>query len=68
MQLTALASDPKNPPLVLVTHHAEEIPPGFTHGGLMRAGTLMAAGAPAPDHHVGERVGLLRRGGDSGVQ
>ncbi len=45
VQLTALASDPKNPPLVLVTHHAEEIPPGFTHGGLMRAGTLMAAGA-----------------------
>jgi iron complex transport system ATP-binding protein len=30
--------------MVLVTHHCEEIPPGFTHGGLVRAGTLMATG------------------------
>ena len=32
------------PPVALVTHHCEEIPPGFTHGGLMRAGRLIAAG------------------------
>ena len=25
---------PGSPPIVLVTHHCEEIPPGFTHGGL----------------------------------
>jgi iron complex transport system ATP-binding protein len=44
VQLAALASDPDAPTLVLVTHHCEEIPPGFTHGGLMRAGKLVAAG------------------------
>src|SRR5690606_15602476 len=26
-----LAADPDSPALVLVTHHVEEIPPGFTH-------------------------------------
>ena len=30
--------------MVLVTHHCEEIPPGFTHAGLVRPGPLMAAG------------------------
>jgi iron complex transport system ATP-binding protein len=43
--LSALAADPASPPLVLVTHHCEEIPPGFTHGALVRSGRLMAAGA-----------------------
>jgi iron complex transport system ATP-binding protein len=42
--LAALAADPTSPPLVLVTHHCEEIPPGFTHAGLVRSGRLMAAG------------------------
>jgi iron complex transport system ATP-binding protein len=44
-QLAQLASDPHSPTVVLVTHHCEEIPPGFTHGGLVRGGTLIAAGA-----------------------
>jgi iron complex transport system ATP-binding protein len=44
VRLTALAGDPANPPLVLVTHHCEEIPPGFTHGGLVSGGELVAAG------------------------
>jgi len=44
MRLRTLASDAQSPPIVLVTHHCEEIPPGFTHGGLMRAGRLIAAG------------------------
>jgi iron complex transport system ATP-binding protein len=44
MRLHALALDAQSPPIVLVTHHCEEIPPGFTHGGLMRAGRLIAAG------------------------
>jgi iron complex transport system ATP-binding protein len=44
LRLRALASDTGSPPVVLVTHHCEEIPPGFTHGGLMRAGRLIAAG------------------------
>jgi iron complex transport system ATP-binding protein len=30
--------------MVLVTHHVEEIPPGFTHAMLLREGTVVAAG------------------------
>lgn len=44
MRLNSLASDDSSPPVVLVTHHCEEIPPGFTHAGLMRAGSIIAAG------------------------
>ncbi len=44
VRLTALAADPGNPPIVLVTHHCEEIPPGFTHAGLVSGGALVAAG------------------------
>jgi iron complex transport system ATP-binding protein len=44
VHLADLASDPEGPPVVLVTHHCEEIPPGFTHGALMRRGELVAAG------------------------
>src|SRR5207344_490787 len=29
--LTRLARDDTAPPMVLVTHHVDEIPPGFTH-------------------------------------
>jgi iron complex transport system ATP-binding protein len=43
-RLGRLAHDPDCPPLVLVTHHCEEIPPGFTHAGLVRQGKLMATG------------------------
>jgi iron complex transport system ATP-binding protein len=32
------------PPTVLVTHHVEEIPPGTTHGLLLRAGDVVAQG------------------------
>jgi iron complex transport system ATP-binding protein len=42
--LARLAADPAVPPLVLVTHHAEEIPPGATHAALIRDGRLQAAG------------------------
>ncbi len=44
MRLNSLASDEASPPVVLVTHHCEEIPPGFTHAGLVRAGSIIAAG------------------------
>ena len=40
----ALAADPYAPALVLVTHHVEEVPPGFTHGLLLRGGKVVAAG------------------------
>jgi iron complex transport system ATP-binding protein len=43
-RLTALAADPASPPIVLVTHHCEEIPQGFTHGGLVSGGALVASG------------------------
>ncbi|MDR0945527.1 MAG: ABC transporter ATP-binding protein [Bifidobacteriaceae bacterium] len=44
MALTELARDPASPVIVLVTHHVEEIPPGFTHAALMAQGRLRAAG------------------------
>ena len=43
-RLAALAGDPAAPPLVLVTHHVDEIPPGFTHGLLLAEGRVVAAG------------------------
>lgn len=43
--LTTLATDTATVPLVLVTHHLEEIPRGFTHALLLRAGRVVAAGA-----------------------
>ncbi|GLW28982.1 ABC transporter ATP-binding protein [Actinoplanes regularis] len=42
--LAELALDPDAPAMVLVTHHVEEIPPGFTHGLLLREGNVVAAG------------------------
>ncbi len=43
-RLTALAEDPDSPAIVLVTHHVEEIPPGFTHGMLLCDGGIVAQG------------------------
>jgi iron complex transport system ATP-binding protein len=42
--LSVLALDPASPATVLVSHHVEEIPPGFTHAMLMREGRVVAAG------------------------
>ncbi len=42
--LGALALDGDAPAMVLVTHHVEEIPPGFTHVLLIRAGAIVAGG------------------------
>ncbi|MBA2389712.1 MAG: ABC transporter ATP-binding protein [Geodermatophilaceae bacterium] len=43
-RLSELAADPDAPALVLVTHHVEEIPPGFTHALLLRQGKAVASG------------------------
>ncbi|GAA2946778.1 ABC transporter ATP-binding protein [Glutamicibacter bergerei] len=43
-QLTELAANEEAPALVLVTHHLEEIPPGFTHILMLNAGEVVAAG------------------------
>ncbi|MFD1718137.1 ABC transporter ATP-binding protein [Georgenia deserti] len=42
--LSELAGDERSPVMVLVTHHVEEIPPGFTHALLLREGGVVAAG------------------------
>lgn len=43
-RLSLLALDPDAPTMVLVTHHVEEIPPGFTHALLLRDGAAVAHG------------------------
>ncbi|HEX3791233.1 MAG TPA: ABC transporter ATP-binding protein [Pseudonocardiaceae bacterium] len=43
-RLSTLAYDPDAPAIVLVTHHVEEIPPGFTHALLLREGKAVAQG------------------------
>jgi iron complex transport system ATP-binding protein len=43
-RLAALAADANAPTLVLVTHHVEEIPPGFSHALLLRDGAVVAQG------------------------
>ena len=43
-RLGGLAADPTTPATVLVTHHVEEIPAGFTHVLLLDRGRVAAAG------------------------
>ncbi len=43
-RLAELAASRAAPPMVLVTHHLEEIPPGTTHAALVRDGRLMVQG------------------------
>jgi iron complex transport system ATP-binding protein len=54
-RLGALAQDPDAPALMLVTHHVEEIPPGFSHALLLREGAVVAAGELA-DTITGEHL------------
>lgn len=43
-RLSRLAADEEAPAIVLVTHHLEEVPEGFTHALLLREGRTVAAG------------------------
>jgi iron complex transport system ATP-binding protein len=43
-RLSVLARNPKAPMMVLVTHHVEEVPDGFTHAMLLRRGAVLMAG------------------------
>jgi iron complex transport system ATP-binding protein len=43
-RLSELARDPDAPATILVTHHVEEIPPGFTHLMLVADGRVIAQG------------------------
>jgi iron complex transport system ATP-binding protein len=60
-RLTTLANDPDAPASVLVTHHVEEIPPGYGHGLLLREGRVVAAGLlddVLTDENLSETFGL----------
>jgi iron complex transport system ATP-binding protein len=56
LRLTGLARDPATPPLVLVTHHVDEIPDGFTHALVLAAGGVVAQG-PLADVLTAEVLG-----------
>ncbi|AOP46564.1 ABC transporter ATP-binding protein [Streptomyces lydicus] len=43
-RLGRLARDPYAPSMLMVTHHVEEIAPGFTHVLMIRQGKVLAAG------------------------
>src|SRR6201985_1433052 len=43
-RLSTLANNPNAPMMVLVTHHVEEVPDGFTHAMLLRRGAVLTAG------------------------
>jgi iron complex transport system ATP-binding protein len=45
--MTVLANDALSPAIVLVSHHVEEIPPGFTHALMLRNGRVVAQGTMA---------------------
>lgn len=42
--LSGFAQSPSSPAMIMVTHHVEEIPPGFTHVLLISDGVVQAAG------------------------
>ncbi|MQA98128.1 MAG: ATP-binding cassette domain-containing protein [Streptosporangiales bacterium] len=46
-RLGALAASPTAPTLIMVTHHVEEIPDGFTHVLMLNGGRVIAAGPVA---------------------
>ena len=59
-RLSDLARYHYAPAQVLVTHHVEEIPPGYTHALLLRGGEVVAAGAGGRRPDRGRPVGDLR--------
>jgi iron complex transport system ATP-binding protein len=68
--LELLSSDPHAPALIMVTHHVEEVPVGFTHALLLRDGHVVAQG-PIEDtltsdnlsRTFGSKLELSRDGG-----
>jgi len=60
-RLSTLALDAEAPASVLVTHHVEEIPPGYTHGLLLREGRAVASGLlddVLTDENLSETFGI----------
>jgi len=54
--LSGYAQSPSSPAMIMVTHHVEEIPPGFTHVLLLREGRVQAAG-PIEETLTAEALG-----------
>ncbi|MFJ5860021.1 ABC transporter ATP-binding protein [Pseudarthrobacter sp. NPDC092439] len=55
-RLSELAMDEAAPAMVLVTHHLEEVPPGFTHAMLLRDAGVVATG-PIAEVLTAENLG-----------
>ncbi|TDP92509.1 iron complex transport system ATP-binding protein [Leucobacter luti] len=53
--LSGFAESPASPAMVMVTHHVEEVPPGFTHVLMLREGRIQAAG-PISDTLTAENL------------
>ena len=59
--LSAIALDADSPATVLVSHHVEEIPPGFTHALMLREGRVVAQGPlerVVTQEHLSETFGM----------
>lgn len=53
--LDRLAGDPAAPPMVIVSHHVDEIPPHMTHVLMLREGSVLTAG-PIADQLTSARL------------
>lgn len=62
--LSVLALDETSPATILVSHHVEEIPPGFTHVLMLRDGELVVAGPmkqTLTEHNLSAAFGMSLR-------
>lgn len=53
--LSGFAQSPSSPAMIMVTHHVEEVPPGFTHVLMLRDGQIQASG-PIADTLTAENL------------
>lgn len=59
--LSSIALDPDSPATVMVSHHVDEIPPGFTHALMLRQGRVVAQGPlhlVVTQEHLSETFGM----------
>ncbi len=61
-RLAQLAGDATSPPMVLVTHHVEEIPAHFSHVLLLAPRGGRGGGTVGRGPHLSQPVGMLRAG------
>lgn len=74
-RVEAETRSPRGPSLVLVTHHVEEITPGFTHALVLGRGRVVAAGpvgeavtGAVMSEAFGVKVAVVRRGGGMALE